>query len=54
MGMITAESYIHDKNKLTKNVNVVEADITQCKNMAFDSLRFESTAKETDLNNNEN
>ena len=52
--MITAENYIRDINELNKNINVVEADITKCKNLAFDSLRFESTAKETDLNNNEN
>ena len=34
--------------------NVVEADFTKYENMAFDPLRFESTTKETDLDNNEN
>ena len=53
--MITVENdYIHDINELNKNINVVEADFTKYENMAFDPLRFESTTKETDLDNNEN
>ena len=46
--------HIHDINELNRNINVVEADFTKYENMAFDPLRFESTTKETDLDDNAN
>ena len=43
------DNYSHDIDKLNDNVNIVDVDFNKYDNMAFDSLRYENTTKESDL-----